>query len=257
MIGDTIWITGASSGIGADLALKLAGQHKTVCVTARSHEKLQDLAEKAKGLNGKIVPFPGNVLSLEDMGAIVEKIEKEIGELDLAILNAGTYKPDTAVNFTAENFHNHVSVNLQGTANCLEPVLKRFIERKKGHIALVASVAGYRGLPRSLSYGPTKAALINMAEALAIECLDKGIKVQVINPGFVKTPLTAQNDFEMPFIISSEAAADYICKGLMGNNFEISFPWKMKTLLKLLGKLPDRLYFKAVKNATAGKSEDK
>ena len=247
------WITGGSTGIGAALALRMAAHNWAVAITSRSKDALEKVAEQSQGKLGTIHVFPGDITKLEDMNDVVQNIENTCGPIDTAILNAGTYKPDTIDNFTAENFKNHTDINLNGTANCIEPLLKTMRARQSGHIAIVASVAGYRGLPRSLSYGPTKAALINMAEALAIECLDQGIKVQVINPGFVETPLTAQNDFDMPFIISPEKAAQYIEDGLHSNQFAIEFPWSMVTMLKSLGKLPAHLYFKAVKKATKGK----
>ena len=246
-----IWITGGSSGIGRSLALKMARNGNKVAVTARSRDKLNELEKLSESMEGSIHAYQGDVTDTKMMQNIVDDIESRLGAIDLAILNAGTYIPDTIDTFTTGNFEHHCRINLIGTANSLAPVVRKMRERKNGHLAIVASVAGYRGLPRSMSYGPTKAALINMAEALAIETLDDGIKVQVINPGFVETPLTEQNDFEMPFIIDSEKAADYILNGLESARFEIGFPWQMTTLLKSIGKLPARWYFRLVKKATS------
>lgn len=251
-----VWITGSSSGIGAALAKRMARHNWAVAVTARSEDKLKELEKEAADMTGSIHAFPGDITKPEKMTQCVKKIEDKLGPLNMAVLNAGTYKPDTAENFTAENFRHHTEINLNGTANCIEPLIKTMTERKSGHIAIVASVAGYRGLPRSLSYGPTKAALINMAEALAIETMDKGIKVQVINPGFVETPLTEQNKFEMPFIMTPEDAAEQIEDGLYSNKFSIDFPWQMVSMLSTAGKLPAPLYFKAVKKATAAQTNN-
>ena len=201
-------------------------------------------------MSGSLHAYPLDVTNAKDCVNVIQKIEKELGPIDRAVLNAGTYKPDTLKTFTAENFRHHTEINLNGTANSLEPLVQSMRDRKSGHIAIVASVAGYRGLPRSLSYGPSKAALINLAEALAIETLDMNIKIQVINPGFVETPLTEQNDFEMPFIIKADKAAQYIEEGLESSKFAIEFPWQMVSMLRSIGKLPARLYFKAVKKAT-------
>ncbi len=246
----TAWITGASSGIGAAAAKRLAADGWRVAITARSEDKLNALAAE----NDLLKAYAGDVTDLAQMKDIVRRIELDLGHIDLVILNAGTYKHDVMSAFSAENFAHHLDINLQGVANGLEAVLPPMLERQSGHIALVASVAGYRGLPRSLSYGATKAALINMAEALAIEMLDKGIKVQVINPGFIKTPLTDKNDFPMPMLMDVDEAADKLVKGLSSNKFEITFPWAFAFLLKLAGLLPDKLYFRLVKKATAGQN---
>ena len=237
-----VWITGASSGIGAETALQMAADGSHILVTARSVDKLQDLAEKAGKLKGEITPMPCDVTQPEQVRACFEKIENEYGAVDLVLLNAGTYKADTAENFTIENFKNHMDLNVLGVANALEPVLRKFIERKAGHIAIVASVAGFRGLPKSLSYGPSKAALINMTEALYMECRPHGIKVQLVNPGFVKTPLTDQNDFFMPMLMPVQEAAKALIGGLESNRFEITFPWLFVFLTKLVGLLPNKAY---------------
>jgi short-subunit dehydrogenase len=234
------WITGASTGIGAAAAQKLAAEGWIVAVTARSAGKLDILCDKDPKF---LKSYPGDITKPKEIAAVIDSIETELGPIQLALLNAGTYTPDTAEDFTAQNFKKHVEVNLIGTANCLEPILKRFLDRGAGHIALTASVAGYRGLPKSLSYGATKAALNNLAEALAIELHGTDIKVQVINPGFVKTPLTDQNDFDMPMIMEVDKAADKLVQGLKSSWFEITFPWMFCRLVKLTQALPYPAYF--------------
>lgn len=248
---NVIWITGASSGIGAELARLYAQKGWQVALSARSKDKMEELAKQLDGYHGQGHVFPCDVTDALAVADTVAQIEKDIGPINLAVLNAGTYVPDTARSFTVDNFQLHTRVNMEGTANCVAPLLKVMKERKSGHIAIVASVAGYRGLPRSLSYGPSKAGLINFAEALAIEGQSFNIKVQVINPGFVETPLTAQNDFDMPFIISAEKAARHIEQGLESAKFAIEFPWQMVLMLKTLGLFPARLYFKLVSKATS------
>ena len=244
-----VWITGASTGIGAETALQMARSGYRVAITARSEDKLEALSQKAKN----IYVYPGDVTDEKAMSRIVEEIEENQGEIDIALLNAGTYFPDTGETFTAKNFKRTFDINVNGIANCLEPLLKRFKERKGGHIAIVASVAGYRGLPRSISYGPTKAALINMAEALYVESKPFNIKIQVVNPGFVKTPLTDQNDFDMPMIMQVEDAAKELVKGLESNQFEITFPWAFALMLKTVGLLPNKAYLWVVSKMTAGR----
>ncbi len=240
-----IWIIGASTGIGASLAKKLADEGKDVVVSARSEDKLKDVAS----YSNKITAVPVDVTDPRSIAGAMEKI----GDFDSVIQCAGTYEPDTVEEFTAERFNKHFKINVEGTGNILEPVLKYLRQKGKGHIAITASVAGYHGLPRSLSYGPTKAALINLCEALAIELYETDITVQVINPGFVETPLTAQNDFDMPMIITPEKAADHIIKGMKRGSFEITFPWLFSRLLRRIGALPYSLSIPLIQKGTKGK----
>ena len=141
-------------------------------------------------------------------------IEAERGPIDVAVLNAGTHQPVSAAEFTAEGLRRLIEINLFGTAACLEALMPRMIARGRGRIAVVASVAGYRGLPTSAYYGASKAALINLTESLKFDLDRAGVTLQLVDPGFVKTPLTDRNDFPMPFLISAELAADRIARGL-------------------------------------------
>ncbi len=238
--GSIAWITGASSGIGAQTAQKLAAKGWHVAITARSSDKLAAMA----AANDRLHVFAGDVTDPAAMTNIVADIENRLGPIDLAVLNAGTYLPDGLEDFNVTRFHRQYDVNVNGTANALAPVLERFRARGKGHIAIIASVAGYRGLPRSLGYGSTKAALINFCEALAIECADSAIKVQLVCPGFVKTPLTDKNDFPMPFLMPVERAAEKLVKGLESRRFEITFPWIFAFMLKMVRLLPHRFYIR-------------
>jgi len=239
-----IWIIGASTGIGAALAQKLADMGKEVVISARSADKLAAVAQHSDHIT--TVP-----LDVTDRNAVTQAMDK-VGDFDSVIQCAGWYKPDTIHDFDAEIFQKHFDINVQGTANILDPVLKYFNGTRggRGHIAIVSSVAGYHGLPRSLSYGPSKAALINMTEALAIECAETDIKVQLINPGFVETPLTAQNDFDMPMIISADKAADHIIKGMQRGYFEITFPWLFSRILRRIAALPYALSIPLINKVT-------
>ena len=243
--GKIAWITGASTGIGAATAKRLAAEGWQVMATARSKDKLETLAAES---NGTIHAWPCDVTDPQGVNKTVKEIEDSYGPVDLAILNAGTYVPETAQSFTAENFDAHMKLNVSGVAYCLEAVLPAMLRRDAGQIAFVASVAGYRGLPRAMSYSPSKAAVIRLAESLAIECIGTGIKVQVVNPGFIKTPLTDKNDFYMPMLMDVDVAAGKLVKGLKSRKFEIIFPWAFAKFLKLIGLLPDRLYFRLVAN---------
>lgn len=235
------WITGAGKGIGRALARRLAAEGWAVAVSARTAEDLASLAAECP--HGNIYPFPLNVEDHHATGAIIDQIERELGALDLAILNAGTHVPTPAETFSAGAVKHLFDVNVFGTANGLEWLIPRFILRKRGHIAVVASLAGYRGLPSAAAYGASKAALINMCEALLPELERHGVRLTVINPGFVKTPLTDRNRFPMPFLVSAEVAAEHIVRGLGKSAFEISFPWRFAILMKLLRLAPDRLFF--------------
>lgn len=239
------WVTGASGGIGRALALALAAEGWTVHVTARGAGALEALAAEAGG-PGKIVPRPGDVTDVARMQEVVRAITAE-GPMALAVLNAGVYTPMRAQNFKAETAARMFAVNLGGVANGLEPVLAHMIARGDGHVAITASVAGYRGLPDGAAYSATKAGLIAMAEALAMDLVDLGVRISVINPGFVETEATAVNEFEMPFVMQPQEAAARILAGLKRPGFEIAFPRRFVILLRLIGALPNRAYIWAVR----------
>lgn len=238
-----VWVTGASTGIGRAAALRLAQDGWMVAASARSVDRLAELVAEGGGL---IKAYPGDVTDESAMKSVVNAIENDLGPIDMALLNAGNYFPDTYETFTASNFKKQYDVNVFGVMHCVEPLLEKFRARGRGHIAIVASVAGYRGLPNSLSYGSSKAALINFTEALAAECSGTGIKIQVVNPGFIKTPLTDKNDFYMPMLMDVDDAAKALVQGLYSNAFEITFPWVFAMLTRVFGMLPNRLYIRAI-----------
>jgi short-subunit dehydrogenase len=234
------WITGSSSGIGRALAKRLVKDGYRVAASARNADSLASLAAEHPG---QIIAFP---LDVTDGGAVrhgVEAVTTAMGPIDLAIFAAGSYTRDYAADFSVARTRQMFDLNVMGTANCLEAVMPGMIARKAGHIAVVASVTAYVGLPGAASYGATKAALNSMCEALYPDLAAKGVKMTIINPGFVATPLTEKNDFPMPFLVSSEEAADTIAKGLDKGKFEIIFPWKMALAIRLLHALPHRLRF--------------
>ena len=166
------------------------------------------------------------------------KIKKDLGSIGTVILNAAINKPINAKNFSSKELKNLMNVNYVGTTNCLDPVIKDFIKKKSGKIVVVASLAGYVGFPYSSGYCPTKAALINLCESLRADLEQYNVIIQVINPGFVKTPMTDKNDFDMPFLISSEKSTEYIYNGLLTNKFEIFYPRIFAYILKILRILP-------------------
>lgn len=238
------WVTGASAGIGRALALRLAHEGWRIAASARRADELEKLGAEARGSGGEIRPYPLDVTDRQAVAACVAAIEREFGTIDQSVLNAGTHQPMPATEFSAETMRRLHEINVLGVANGLEALLPRMIARRAGRVAVVASLAGYGGLPSAAAYGASKAALINMAEALRPELLAQGVVLQLINPGFVKTPLTDKNDFQMPFLISAEAAAAAIARGLATDRFEIAFPGTFARLMKLLRILPYSLYFR-------------
>lgn len=238
-----VWITGASSGIGAALARRLARAGWQVAASARRGDRLAALAEDAGDGPGRIVPVALDVTDARAVEDAVARIEHEVGPITQAVLNAGTHIPVRAEALRVEDFRALVDLNLLGTVHCLAALVPRLIDRRAGRIAVVASVAGYRGLPTAAAYGMTKAGLINMAEALRVELAPKGVTLQIVNPGFVRTPLTERNEFEMPFLMEPDAAAEALFRGLRSDRFEIAFPRRFVVLMKLLRCLPAPLAF--------------
>ncbi|MEM7426049.1 MAG: SDR family NAD(P)-dependent oxidoreductase [Pseudomonadota bacterium] len=233
------WVTGASTGIGAELVKRLAARGVAVSASARSADKLEDLAQASAQISARTV----DVTDAAAMTSTAADAESEHGPIDLAILNAGIWLQSAGRPYDGTAAKTSMDINYLGVTNALAAVLPGMVERRRGHIVIVASVAGYRGMPNAAHYAPTKAALISLAECLHAELARKGIKVQVVNPGFVKTPMTDVNKFPMPFLMSVDGAADRIMDGLVSSRFEITFPWKLVVLLKLLRILPYRLYF--------------
>ncbi len=202
-----VWITGASTGIGREIALQLAAQGVTVAASARS-------ADKLAALGPGIRSYPLDVTDRQAILATLEKIEQELGQIDLALMAAGTYNPLDVGEFDPLLFEAAITTNYLGVVNCLAGLLPRMLSRRRGHVAWIASVAGFVGLPKAAAYGPSKAALINLAESLKVDLELRGVTVSVVNPGFVETPMTAQNDFTMPFLMQPTEAARLTIEGL-------------------------------------------
>ncbi len=243
-----IWIVGASSGIGRELALQYANLGKKVTVSARSTDALKQVKD-LKPEHISILPL--DVTKSHDVTSAVEHLfQEEQTYPDLVILNAGTYKPMSYTKFSSAFAEETMAVNYMGVVRCIEGILPHYIEQGRGHLVVVSSVAGYQGLPKSLAYGPTKAALINLCEGLNIELGGTGVRVQVVNPGFVKTPLTAGNKFPMPFLMEVEDAAQRIITGIGKDRFEIAFPTRFALILKFIGLLPYSLSLPLIRKMT-------
>ncbi|PZO02620.1 MAG: oxidoreductase [Hyphomicrobiales bacterium] len=236
------WITGASSGIGEAVALELAQRGWTVAITARRLDQLEDVARRAEGLPGRIVAHAGDVTDTDSMKAVVDGIERVHGPIALAFLNVGI-APDSAGVLDMAVFEQIIAVNLTGTARALAAVLERMTPRKRGQIAVNASVAGFGGLPASSAYGVSKAAAIHLCETLKFECDRLGIRLQVVNPGWIDTPMTQPKDVPMPFIMSQERAARRIVDGFGRGGFEITFPRRLAWVMKVVNLMPYPVYF--------------
>ncbi len=233
-----IWITGASSGIGKAVAEKFASEGWIVAVSARRKEILDDMAK-----HENISSYPLDVVNEETCVNTFQNILSEFGDIDLCIFCSGTYDPKKEKEIDIKQSKFVMNVNYFGVLNCVKAVEKYFKNKKAGHISIVSSIAGYRGLPNSSGYGPSKAALNNFAESIYFDFKKHNIRVSIISPGFIKTPLTDKNDFPMPFLRSVEFAAQKIYIGLTkSNSFEIHFPKQLTLILKFLRLLPYKIY---------------
>jgi short-subunit dehydrogenase len=237
--GQRVWLVGASSGIGAALAEELLQAGAKVALSARRADRLQAVAADYAG--AIVAPF--DILDQAAWSERYQYICAQTGGIDLIVFCAADYHPERSWEVTPESAANTLAVNLGSVYSGLATVLPDMLERGSGGIAIVASVAGYLGLPNASVYGPSKAALINLAELLYSDLQPRGLNVYLINPGFVQTPLTAKNAFPMPALQTPQAAARAIRRGFNAGDFEIHFPKRFTLLVKLLRLLPYRLRF--------------
>jgi NAD(P)-dependent dehydrogenase (short-subunit alcohol dehydrogenase family) len=243
--GQRVWLVGASSGIGRALAEQLHSLGASVIVSARQIDALQAFTDQHPGSTA----LPLDVTDSRAVQAAAQQVLAQ-GPLDLVCYCAGHYRAMRATAIDLPDLLRHHEVNTVGALHVLAAVAPAMVARGQGHISLVSSVAGFRGLPQSLAYGPTKAALIHLAETLYLDLHPQGLGVSVVNPGFVETPLTAQNQFHMPALIRPEQAARAIVLGWARGQFDIHFPKRFTRVMKLLRLLPYRLYFAAVRRIT-------
>lgn len=241
-----VWIIGASTGIGKALAENLLARGARVAVSARRAQAL----EEAFSANANALRLPLDMTDNAQLVNAIGVIEKAWGGLDLGIVMAGTYRGIRAWELNDAAIRDMMQTNVYGAMNASALLSKQFLKQGTGHVSIVSSVAGYRGLPKALVYGPSKAAMINFAETLYLDLSEKGIGVSVVNPGFVRTPLTAQNEFKMPHLIEPEEAAREMIAGYEQGDFEIHFPRAFTRQLKFMRHLPYSLYFKLIKRST-------
>ena len=239
-----IWITGASSGIGNALAIKFAKEGWQVAASARRENLLKELGD----INNNIHPFPLDVTNSEKCKDTFAEIINKLKSIEICVFCTGIHDPKSERSLNLEKVKNIMEVNFFGTVNSINAVYDYFKNKKSGQISMVSSVAGYRGLPAGGAYCASKSALTTFAESLYFDMKRSNVRVSVVHPGFIKTPMTDQNDFPMPMIKSPEFAADEMFKGLTKSNaFEIHFPKKFTFIMKILKIMPNWLYLKLIK----------
>jgi NAD(P)-dependent dehydrogenase (short-subunit alcohol dehydrogenase family) len=236
LTGTVAWVVGASSGIGAAVARELTRRGCVVAISARREDELREVA------GGNMLVLPLDVTHAGSVLAAADRVRGEFGRIDLAVLSAGYWRQMDPTDWNTDDFDRHVRVNLVGMGNAIAAVLPDMVGRRRGVIAGIASVAGYRGLAGAEAYGATKAAQINLLESLRIHLARTGVDVTTICPGFVRTDLTADNAFPMPFLIDADEAARCICDGLERGRTQIVFPRRMALLMAAARLVPTRLW---------------
>tara|TARA_B100000989_G_scaffold291008_1_gene264934 strand:- start:8029 stop:8787 length:759 start_codon:yes stop_codon:yes gene_type:complete len=243
MNNKSIWITGASSGIGKALAQKFAKEGWKVAVSARRKNLLKEISDN----NENITSFPLDVTDSVKCKNVFEEIKQKFGDIDISVFCTGIHDPKSEKTLNLEKVREIMEVNFFGTINSINSVYEYYKSKKAGHISIVSSVAGYRGLPAAGAYCASKSALSSFAESLFFDLKRFNVRISLVSPGFIKTPMTDKNDFPMPMIKSPEFAAEQMFKGLTKNkSFEIHFPKSFTSIMKVLKVMPNGLYFKIV-----------
>jgi short-subunit dehydrogenase len=240
-----IWVIGATSGIGLACAKDFLSHGAKVAISARRADLLQQINDTYP--EDQILALTLDARNHSNLTNAYKTIKAKWGGLDLMVFVSGVYEPMRADNFDLSKAKNIIDLNVLGPMSACDVVLPDFIANQSGGIAIVSSVAGYSGLPKALAYGPSKAAMINFCENLYYDLKPKGISVYMINPGFVATDATANNDFDMPALITPEKASEYILDGIQAGEFDIHFPKRFSLFLKFLRILPYSIYFYLLK----------
>ena len=243
----TIWITGGSTGIGRALAIKFSNEGWNVAISARREELLNELSNQHENISA----FPLDVTDKIKCKEVFNKITSKYTKVDICFFSTGTWNPKKEKDIDVEQIEDVFKVNFFGTVNSIKAVEQFFKDKKSGIITIVSSIAGYRGLPNSTGYGPSKSALNNLTESLYFDFKRFNVRVCLVSPGFIKTPMTDKNDFKMPFLKTPEYAANKIYDGLINKDiFEIHFPKVLTVTLKILSFLPSKIYFGLVGKLT-------
>ena len=243
----TIWITGGSTGIGKALAIKFASNGWNVAVSARRLELLNELSNKYENISA----FPLDVTDKLKCEEVFNEIKIKYENIDICFFSTGTWNPKKEKYIDVDEMEKVFKINFFGTVNTIKTVEEYFKIKQNGIITIVSSIAGYRGLPNLTAYGPSKSALNTLAETLHFYFKRSNVRICLVSPGFIKTPMTDKNDFKMPFLRTTEYAADQIYDGLINKNvFEIHFPKGLTLILKFLSFLPSKVYFSLVGKLT-------
>ncbi|MCB0353240.1 MAG: SDR family NAD(P)-dependent oxidoreductase [Bdellovibrionales bacterium] len=251
-----VWLTGASSGIGEGLALELARRGARVALTARSEESLAQLCDRIKKGGGDAVVCAGDVTDTVSLKRAYSALKESFGGADIVIANAGThFETWPEREFLPDQYLDLMNINYGGMLRTFGVVLPEMTEAKKGHLVGVASLAGYRGLPRAAAYGASKAAMILFLESMRFHLESVNVAVTTVCPGFVKTPLTDKNTFSMPFLTDVESAARIICDGIERKKECITFPFPFNWFMSLVRILPNFL-FKPLARAAQRKASE-
>ena len=247
MIKKTIWITGGSTGIGKALAIKFANEGWNVAISARRENLLKEISNQYENIHS----YPLDVTDKSKCKEVFNEIKEKFNNIEICFFSTGTWNPKKEREIDIEQIEDVFKINFFGTLNTIKAVEDYFKNKKSGIITLVSSIAGYRGLPNSTGYGPSKSALNNLAESLYFDFKRSNVRVCLVSPGFIKTPMTDKNDFKMPFLKTPEYAAEKIYDGLVNKKiFEIHFPKSLTIILKILSFIPNKLYFSLVGKLT-------
>lgn len=237
LTGKRYWLVGAGDGLGRALAHCMSRAGIEVIVSSRGEDKLKQLVEDLPG------KASFQTVDIAD-DASVKAAAEAVGDIDGLVLLAGVYWPFSASEWNADQAVAMADVNFTGFMRVLGQVVPGFVQKDAGHIVITSSLTGFRGLPRSIGYTASKAATMSLAECMYADLRSTGVRVQVANPGFIKTQLTDKNDFNMPFIMEPEAAAREIFELMLTDNFKKSFPTFFSLLFRGSQFLPDWLYYR-------------
>lgn len=230
------WLIGASEGMGRALARKLSAEGASLILSARSADRLNELAEALP--RASVLPF--DVTKMDEVRAAVA----EVGSVDRVVYNAGAYDPMRATDWQTDAALAICDVNFLGVMRVMGEIVPGMVQAGRGDITLIGSLAGYRGLPAAIGYGASKAAVISLAETMRHDLRGTGVVVRVVNPGFIKTRLTAKNEFRMPMLMSPEEAAQKVLNAMAKQRFRTDFPAPFSWLIRALDYLPDLLVYR-------------
>ncbi|MEK9680343.1 MAG: SDR family NAD(P)-dependent oxidoreductase [Pelagibacteraceae bacterium] len=242
-----VLIIGGTFGIGYELSKKYLGKVQNLIILGRSEERFNQINEELKSPETKVYTKKLDVTSISETSRVLSQVINDTKKIDLVIYSSGFYKPNNTFDVDLDLYRKTIEVNFLGLINVMSIILPLFKKQQSGHVAMISSLAGFFGLPNSSGYGPSKAAMMNYSESIYNDCKKNNIDVSIINPGFVKTRLTDQNKFEMPFLMSAEKAADIIYKGLKKKKYDITFPFMMSLIFKTLKILPKPIFLFLIK----------